>query len=152
MRPTTWTLRARLVMAMLGLTTLALTLVNVFGITLLRDNMVQRVDQQLTGLTKMSGQKIMAIRPWAPPVGELGAVLEKRLAAVVRIYVFGPEGDLVGALPRHHGPGPELGDVRYGTPYTVPGTDGPSWRVLATPADDGTTWVFAQSLADVEQT
>ncbi|MGN9782118.1 sensor histidine kinase [Nonomuraea sp. ZG12] len=152
MRPSTWTLRARLVVAMLGLTTLALTLVNVFGITLLRDTMVQRVDQQLTGLTKVSGQRVMAIRPGPPQPGEMGNVLEKRLASVIRIYVFGPDGDLVSALPRHNGPGPELGDVHYGTPYTVAGSDGPSWRVLATPADDGTTWVFAQSLAEVEQT
>ncbi|MFI7451516.1 sensor histidine kinase [Nonomuraea sp. NPDC049714] len=152
MRPSTWTLRARLVVAMLGLTTLALTLVNVFGITLLRDTMVQRVDQQLTGLTKVSGQRVMAIRPGLPPPGEMGNVLEKRLASVIRIYVFGPDGDLVSALPRHNAPGPELGDVHYGAPYTVAGSDGPSWRVLATPADDGTTWVFAQSLAEVEQT
>jgi two-component system OmpR family sensor kinase len=137
---------------MLGLTTLALTLVNVFGITLLRDTMVQRVDQQLTGLTKVSGQRVMAIRPGLPQPGEMGNVLEKRLASVIRIYVFGPDGDLVSALPRHNGPGPELGDVHYGTPYTAAGSDGPSWRVLATPADDGTTWVFAQSLAEVEQT
>ncbi|WP_336215612.1 sensor histidine kinase [Nonomuraea sp. LPB2021202275-12-8] len=152
MRPATWTLRTRLVMAILGLTTLALTLANVFGIALLRDNMIQRVDDQLTSLTKVTKQRVMAIRPDPPEPGAMGGVLEKRIASVIRIYVFGPDGSVVSAVPRPDGPGPVLDDVRYGTPYTVPGSEGPSWRVLAVPAVDGATWMFAQSLAEVEQT
>src|SRR5690606_15799112 len=40
LRPATWTLRRRLVVAVLGLTALALALANVFGIALLRDTMI----------------------------------------------------------------------------------------------------------------
>ncbi len=152
MRPATWTLRTRLVIAILALTAVALTLANVFGIMLLRENMVRRVDEQLTSLTKMTTNRPLA-RPLRPaPHGDLGSVLERRFASVIRIYVLGPDGDVVRTLPRPDGPGPELGDVHHGAPYTVPGADGASWRVLATPGGNGTTWMYAQSLAEVERT
>lgn len=153
MRPGTWTLRRRLVMAILGLTALALVLANVFGIMLLRQNMIERVDQQLISFTKAGAKRVMAVGPARPPDSGLGDVLRQRVASVVRVNVYAPGGMLIGSLPSAAGPGPVIdAAARYDTPRTVPGTDGSSWRVLGSTADDGTTWVFAQSLAEVERT
>lgn len=152
MRPATWTLRRRLVVAVLALTALALALANVFGIALLRENMVRRVDAQLTSFARAGAERIAATRPF--PVGEGGMpdVLRRRVASVIRINVYSADGRLLGTLPGGEEPGPVIGDLRFGAPYTVPGTDGSSWRILAVPRPGHDIWVFAQSLAEVEQT
>ncbi|WP_205315389.1 sensor histidine kinase [Nonomuraea lactucae] len=181
MSPARWTLRARLVMAMLALTTVALVLCNVIGIALLSDSLLKRVDEQLNGLGSVGFK--MNVTP-APPLPldfmPLNAVITKRVASVARIYVYAPGGALVSTVPDASQPGPDLGDihadirsripgvaengvrvavengvrvaVRSSEPYTVPGTEGPSWRVKAVATSDGGTVVVAQSLAEVEQT
>jgi two-component system OmpR family sensor kinase len=151
LRPATWTLRRRLVVAVLGLTALALALANVFGIALLRDTMIDRVDKQLTTLARTGTARAVPVRS-APPGSGVAEVLAQRVASVIRVSVYDSDGNLVGTLPLAGDRGPVIGDLRLGEPYTVPGNDGASWRVLAVPGSGGVKLVFAQSLADVEQT
>ncbi|WP_049572219.1 sensor histidine kinase [Nonomuraea sp. SBT364] len=146
MRPATWTLRARLVMAVLGLTTVALVLANVFGITLLHDTMVDRVDKELTGLSKISTERFLPMG-----VAAKSDVLTKRFASELRIALYTADGRIIRQSPDAGSPGPVIETLELGAPYTVPGTSGASWRVLASPASDGTVWVVAQSLTEAEQ-
>ncbi|SDM32993.1 sensor histidine kinase [Nonomuraea jiangxiensis] len=155
MRPATWTLRTRLVMAILGLTTLALVLSNVIGVMMLRDNMLARVDQQLQVIAKVAGglKGFSVLPPKAGTSNELNELLKKRAAAVQRIMIYGADGKVSGqpyADPAQ--PAPVIDEIRTDAPYTVPGTTGSSWRVRAAARPDGGAVVVAQSLAEVEQT
>ncbi|MEQ4723369.1 HAMP domain-containing sensor histidine kinase [Nonomuraea sp. B19D2] len=159
MRPATWTLRTRLVMAVLGVATLGLVLSNVAGVALLRDNLMDRVDQQLEQLARVAKVKDAPVFTSAPkptqlPMnGLLSELLTKRMAAVQQVMVYGSDGALqfnFGGAPGE--PGPVIGESRFDGAYTVPGTSGPSWRVRAAQLSNGKTLVFAQSLAEVEQT
>ncbi|MET7333033.1 HAMP domain-containing sensor histidine kinase [Nonomuraea sp. NPDC005650] len=159
MRPATWTLRTRLVMAVLGVATLGLVLSTVAGVVLLRGSLTDRVDKQLEQLTKMAtiknGQLFGSIRTLtASPMNDVvSEVLTKRVAAIQQIMVFGSDGTLQYRFGAASGqPGPVVDEGRTGENYTAPGTSGPSWRVRAVKASDGSTLVFAQSLAEVEQT
>ncbi|MFG1707728.1 ATP-binding protein [Nonomuraea sp. M3C6] len=153
MRPATWTLRTRLVMAILGLATIGLVLSNVVGVMLLRDNMMSRVDEQLQQLTKIAGQKsFLALAP-KPTVPDFNDVLAKRFAAIQRVMVYNPDGTLqFKSADDRAQPAPVLDEIRTGVSYTVPGTSGASWRVRAAELPQGGTLVFAQSLAELEQT
>ncbi|MBT2235239.1 cell wall metabolism sensor histidine kinase WalK [Nonomuraea sp. NEAU-A123] len=152
MRPSRWTLRARLVMAILGLTTVALVLANVVGIALLSDNLLRRVDDQLNGMSTVAAK----IPATADLLGggqamSMGQLLTKRVASVARIYIYSADGKLLTELPVNSETGPELLDIHTGDAYTVPGTTGPSWRMKAVTAGTHTV-VFAQSLAEIEAT
>ncbi|MFD1540118.1 sensor histidine kinase [Nonomuraea guangzhouensis] len=153
MRPSRWTLRARLVMAILGLTTVALVLTNVVGIALLSDSLLRRVDSQLN---TMSGavQKLPIVAGLISQSQTMDwqKVLTKRVASVARIYVYSADGRLVSAVPSGADPGPVLDDVHTGDPYTVSGTTGPSWRLKATAIGGGGTVLVAQSLDELEAT
>jgi two-component system OmpR family sensor kinase len=146
-----WSLRARLVMAVLGLATLGLVLSNVIGIALLRDNLMDRVDGQLQQLTKVAGAK--GVRTFTKMPITLNDVIAKRVAAVQRIMVYNPDGSLQSSSSADDDqPRPVIGEIEVGVNHTVPGSSGPSWRIRAAALPDGSTLVFAQSLAEVEQT
>ncbi|GAA2206360.1 sensory box histidine kinase PhoR [Nonomuraea monospora] len=145
-----WSLRARLVTAVLGLAALALVLSNVAGIALLRGSLMDRVDGQLQQLTKLSSVKAIQVLTQRPAAGDWNDVLAKRLAALPEIMVYRPDGTLQsqsGSEPR-----PVIDHVEIGVSYTVPGTSGPSWRVRGMRLSDGGTMVFAQPLTELEQT
>ncbi|MFI6742416.1 sensor histidine kinase [Nonomuraea sp. NPDC050451] len=159
MRPAAWTLRTRLVIAVLGVATLGLVLSTVAGVALLRGNLMGRVDKQLEQLDRVAavkdGQLFSPIRTLAAsPMNDIVSdVLTKRVAAIQQIMVYGSDGTLQYRFGGASGqPGPVIDRGRIGETYTAPGTSGPSWRVRATKAADGNTLVFAQSLAEVEQT
>ncbi|MEV0233519.1 HAMP domain-containing sensor histidine kinase [Nonomuraea sp. NPDC050786] len=153
MRPATWTLRTRLVMAVLGLAALGLVLANVAGIVLLHDNLMDRVDKQLQQITKVATAKGVQMIPRKPIVNDVWDVLTKRIAAVQQVMIYDPDGTLRFRSSAERGdPAPVLDEIRTDGPYTVPGTSGPSWRVRAVPLSNGSTWIFAQSLAELEQT
>ncbi|WP_223166954.1 sensor histidine kinase [Nonomuraea sp. SYSU D8015] len=152
--PATWTLRTRLVMAILGLTTVALVLSNVVGIALLRDNMMKRVDAQLSTSSKIADLKDLK-KVTARPVAtlDLENPLAKRIAAIEQLRVYDPDGTLVFQAPAVKSqPGPVIDELKIGEPYTVPGTAGPSWRVRAVELSAGGVLVVAQSLGELEQT
>ncbi|MFC5831334.1 sensor histidine kinase [Nonomuraea insulae] len=154
MRPATWTLRTRLVLAILGLTTLALLLSNVVGVTVLRDNLMGRVDEQLAGLTRVAGVKtITAIGQRPDTATDLATLLTKRIATVQQILIYRPDGTLQARTPEaKNQPTPVIDDVRTDEPYTVPGTSGASWRVRGAEMPNGGTLVVAQSLTELEAT
>ncbi|WP_214326088.1 sensor histidine kinase [Nonomuraea sediminis] len=157
MRPARWTLRARLVVAVLGLTTIGLVLANVFGITLLTGDLIGRTDDQLTAMTKVVAAKpIVAFGPVdrMPPPVDLQTVITKRVVSNFRMYTYDSLGRLVATLPADGQPGPDLAEVRSGEngPYTVPGTSGASWRVYRVPSADGGMVLLGSSLKEVEST
>ncbi|WP_433511390.1 ATP-binding protein [Nonomuraea sp. CA-143628] len=153
MRPGRWTLRARLVMAILGLTTVALVLANVVGIALLGDNLLRRVDSQLNTMGGAVGKlPMMAGLISGGQTMDWEKVLTKRVASVARIYLYSADGRLVSGLPGDSDSGPVLDDVHVGDPYTVSGTTGPSWRLKVSTTRDGGTAVVAQSLGELEAT
>ncbi|WP_043635052.1 sensor histidine kinase [Nonomuraea candida] len=152
MRPAAWTLRTRLVMAVLGLAALGLVLSNVVGIALLRDNLLDRVDSQLEQLTKaFSTKSVQALTRMPATVHGWNDLLSKRVAAVQQIMIFNPDGTLrSGGAPGQ--PRPVVGHIEPGVNQTVPGTTGASWRIRAAELADGGILVLAQSLAELEQT
>ncbi|MEU6719971.1 HAMP domain-containing sensor histidine kinase [Nonomuraea sp. NPDC046802] len=154
MRPATWTLRTRLVMAVLGLTTLGLVLSNVVAVTLLHDTMMRRVDEQIGQITKIAGAKgAQAFAADSFVVDTFSRMLGKRIAPVQQVLVYDDDGSLRFTSTGEQGePAPVIDEVRPGAPYTVPGTTGASWRVRAAVLPNGQTWVFAQSLDELEQT
>jgi two-component system, OmpR family, sensor kinase len=146
-----WTLRGRMVLAIVLLAAVGLIGANVAAVLLLRSYLVKRVDQQLGGQTQLASRGPFV----APPV-----------TAGRREPDFGPRavmlrydgyGQLVGLLPPDT-PLPELGDSdaiqnRSDTgPYTVDGPGG-GWRVQVVRLADRPGYVqVAVSLAEVEQT
>jgi two-component system OmpR family sensor kinase len=139
-------------MAMLGLTTVALVLANVVGIALLGDTLQRRVDDQLQTMSAAMSKTLPTIR--RIPVGQfmdLDQMLKKRFAAVNRIYIYSADGKLIMQSSPAGDPGPVLTDLHAGDPYTVAGTQGPSWRLKVIDSDDG-RFVIAQSLSDLEAT
>ncbi|MFI6393108.1 sensor histidine kinase [Nonomuraea sp. NPDC050547] len=153
-----WTLRTRLVVSILALTTLALVLANVVGIALLQGMLVRRVDEQLVAASTTIGTRILQPPPIRPPARytavdvSLERLLTKRVAQVSRIMIYTRSGTLKTTLPATKDPGPEIDRLRYDGPYTVPGSEGAGWRVVATAVPMGDTVVIGTSLADVEQT
>ncbi|TMR26349.1 HAMP domain-containing histidine kinase [Nonomuraea zeae] len=140
-------------MAILGLTTLALVLSNVVGVALLRENLMGRVDGQLAQISKAVTLKApQNFMPKPAQAGDFYEALTKRIAAIQQIIVFDASGALQFQTSDKSQPGPDIGELRTGVTYTVPGTSGASWRIRAAALPSGATWVFAQSLAELEQT
>ncbi|MCK2221454.1 HAMP domain-containing histidine kinase [Actinomadura sp. ATCC 31491] len=156
MRPATWSLRVRLVLAILGLATVALALSNVAGVTLLRGNLLDRVDAQLNQIAKIASTKsIQLIVPKPVALNDLYTLLAKRAAATQQFMIYDDAGRLrfsTAIDPAQPAPDLGPGPIRTGGPYTVAGTTGPSWRVRAVPQTGGGVLVAAQSLYEVEQT
>ncbi|MEU7003167.1 ATP-binding protein [Nonomuraea sp. NPDC046570] len=150
MKPARWTLRARLVVAIVGLSALALVLANVFAIALLRASLLERVDEELVPLTKIITSDLAI-----PGLRKPDMVFTPRLADVSRVYVYDGLGRLVREAPNTQTPGPDVGDppdLRPGAgPYTLPGGTGHSWRVMAV-GRQGNILLFAASLREVEET
>ncbi|NUP69502.1 MAG: HAMP domain-containing protein [Nonomuraea sp.] len=142
-------------MAILGLTTLGLVLSNVMGIALLQDNLLRRVDEDLTVVTKVASTKRapLVITPKPGLVSDVSEVIAKRVAAIQRFLVYDADGRVRSQIPATTSePGPVITEIRTDAPYTVPGTSGASWRVRAAALPTGGTLVFAQSLAELDQT
>lgn len=165
--PRRWTLRARLVAAAVALTGIALVLANAAGLALLRDYLLDRLDDQLNAGVTAATSGIM-VGPGSSPFPPPGTTEPRRVGVMVAekkivqgmvgergFYLYAPGGKLAGAFPALSGNRPQLGPIdqlQKGKPYTVPGTDGPSWRVRAVDTPDGGTVVMTASLADVEAT
>jgi two-component system OmpR family sensor kinase len=174
--PDRWTLRTRLVVAVVALTGVALVLANTAGVALLRGYLVDRLDKQLRVTTRVAATGMNADPIFKPlndaPVGgwqegvdpppdgvEPPPVTRRVVARIVGdrgIYFFTAAGKLAGEFPANPGTGakPDLGsyeELRRDEPYTVPGTDGSSWRVMAVDLPQGGgTVVMTASLAEIE--
>ncbi len=150
-----WTLRTRLVVAMAALAAIALIVASAVGVILLRNNLIGQVDDQLMGQSRPASHGGGIEFQCRPRFG---------LGPDFRVYQFDPAGDQVqfaqGATRCVVNGGPQLGSWKNisahldGKPFTVPGSDGAPWRVLATPilGSGGYTSVAALSMRDVQAT
>ncbi|MDG4819278.1 HAMP domain-containing sensor histidine kinase [Micromonospora sp. WMMD956] len=159
-----WTLRSRLVLLVGILATLALLGANAAGLVLLRGYLVQRVDQQLTGLARpftdapraASGLPAGGVTTGGPRnPGRFARLGPDQL--VVHYRADGTRDPERSSTPSAAAPDPgPLAEVaaraRAGRPYTVAG-DGGAWRLLAVPVGDGgEVVVLGASLAEAERT
>ena len=163
-----WTLRTRLVASMCVLAAIALIVANAAGILLLRSYLVERVDQQLTSVAGIAGDRTGGgpNHPVQPPGGSSARPV-RGIGPDYRFYHFDASGDLIpffgdggAVITPSRQDGPDLGSIgdikAHSTthrPYTVEGSDGTPWRVVATadPVGGGTV-VVAISMKDVTNT
>ncbi|WP_020574285.1 HAMP domain-containing sensor histidine kinase [Actinopolymorpha alba] len=152
-----WTLQARLVVALLAVAAVGLTAVGGASVVLLRQSLISRVDEQLTGVLRQ--WRVRPIKPRLHPPGQAGP---RDLPTDFRVILLGQDGTeltVVGELAGDTS-GPALPPLdqasalqRDGIPFTVPDrTGGGSWRVRVLPTPAGRTLVTAQSLATVDLT
>jgi two-component system OmpR family sensor kinase len=145
-------LRVKLVVALLALATVALVATGAAATAVLRQNLIDRVDAQLTSYAS-------DLR-FPQRAGRGGA----DLPSAFRVVVLNPGGqpvDEIGTPLRDSGSGPEVPSVtvqeareRAGTPFTVGDRgDGSPWRAVLLPLRGGAGSVLiAVSLAEVNHT
>jgi two-component system OmpR family sensor kinase len=165
-----WTLRARLVVALVVLAAVGLTAVGAASVWLLQRSLIARVDEQLMGVGR-EWLRPAALRP--RPGDFFGGVRPgpdggPRVPTDFRIVLLNNQGEQVNSFGRpadEGGPALPLLDrsavhERGGLPFTVPDTSGDGrWRVRAL-AGDGSprtagpnrTAVVAMSLDTVDAT
>ncbi|MEV4350771.1 HAMP domain-containing sensor histidine kinase [Actinoplanes sp. NPDC049596] len=150
-----WTLRSRLVLVVGALAAVALVLANVAGVLLIRSYLLQRIDDQLRGMT----------RPYAsaprPETGSFPRNRVLRLGPDQVVYVYGADGTLDASISSSADANrPAVEAYRRvvareaGRPFTVPARDGSAdWRLVAvTNAETGGVAVMGLSLSEVQQT
>ncbi|MBO3748150.1 HAMP domain-containing histidine kinase [Streptosporangiaceae bacterium NEAU-GS5] len=154
--PRSWTLRTRLVVAILALSAVELILANVVGGALLRGYLVDKVDQQLSAASTAVARVVAVLgdRSFSQfPV----ETFTKRLDGAYRVYLYSTDGALIypktadaddPALPTY----PEL-MARGGQLFDVPAKDGSSpWRVIGQPIPDRGMVLIANSLRPILDT
>lgn len=145
-----WTLRSRLVAALLLLSALGLAVVGVANVLLLRQSLLSRVDQQLVGVSQP-----WVAGPGARPPPRYGA--KPVLPTNFRVTVLEPNGTVDRVLGQSPGMGgPVLPVPRTpitalvgAEPFTVRDDGGGSaWRVRVVHAAGGDVVAVSLSLAD----
>jgi two-component system OmpR family sensor kinase len=143
-----WTLRARLVAALLVLATVALAVFGVVSVLLIRKSQLDRVDVQLGDLSEVLNRPGL-FRRLGPggPGGPGGPNGRDNLPTDYRLTVYGPDGVEFGTFGRREGDtgGPALPPInattvtaQSRTPFTVSDrADGPSWRVRVFRGQEG---------------
>ena len=155
-------IRARLIVGMVVLVSVGLAVANGTGILLLRDYLVDRVDQQVEAITPPGGPTGSGAAPGTPPPSPQDVCENPRDPRGLRsdfvLLVLDAEGDVACSL------GPDLGDagpdleaapeVADGRLVTVPSLDGDErWRLRAATDDESRqTLLLAVSLADTDAT
>lgn len=140
-----WTLRMRLVAALLVLATAGLAVFGVASVVLIRESMIQRVDQQLTAL---------ATRPKPPRDLPLPGADDLPSDLTIRLFYLDGESSV------HSPVGPVLPAINSSTaptlsrrPFTVEDKQGNApWRIVVRQRPDGQTIVVGQSLATTDET
>jgi two-component system OmpR family sensor kinase len=147
----------RLVAGTLLLVAVALVLTGFVGTRLLRGYLLDRVDQQLTLISRPRGGQ-------PPPEPRLPPGVQQRfreLPSFIYAVVLDANGHVVRQLSETvTGASPKLPSLttaevtrRGGRPFTVHAVDAASdWRMVAVPTADGETRVVAVSLGDVDST
>jgi two-component system OmpR family sensor kinase len=145
-----WTLRSRMVLAIVALAAVGLIGANAAGVLLLRSYLIKRVDQQLGGQTLIASRGV-----WLPPPSTEGRrAPEFGPRSVILRYTT--DGTLLGGSPTGSvvpqlGTFAEIRDRADLGPYTVDGGEG-AWRVQVVVNDLTGYAVVGVSLAEVEQT
>ncbi|WP_231493930.1 cell wall metabolism sensor histidine kinase WalK [Nocardiopsis sp. CNT312] len=153
-RARSMSLTARLTVAVLCLTTVALAAFGAVGTTLLHRSLVEEVDHRLRGLGGTGG-------PERPPSPD-DETPQPLLPTDLRVLVLDADGEPVRTVGQSEGDQgvPDLSETdadalreRSGEPFELPDASGDgSWRVLATERGDGTFHLAAQSLDGVDST
>jgi two-component system OmpR family sensor kinase len=153
-------LRSRLVLVVGLLAALGLILADVAGLLLIRTYLSDRIDDQLTGMSRPFASGLRAEGPQPNPGSARGRIL--RLGADQVVYVYLPGGLLdVSRSSTAEASRPAVAPftqvaarARAGGPYTVDAADSSAhWRMLAVPAgESGAVAVIGSSLVEVEQT
>jgi two-component system OmpR family sensor kinase len=152
-------LRSRLVLVVGLLAALGLVLADVAGLLLIRTYLSDRIDDQLTGMSRPFGNGLRAEGPQPNPSAR-GRIL--RLGADQVVYIYLPGGlldtlhsSVAEASRPAVAPFAQVAALaRDGGPYTVEAADSSAhWRMLAVPiGDTGAVAVLGSSLVEVEQT
>ncbi|MDQ3980132.1 MAG: HAMP domain-containing protein, partial [Actinomycetota bacterium] len=152
------TLRARLLIGLVGLVAVGLVISNFVTYRALHHFLIERVDEQLLEargpvLAKLAGRprERGPDRPPDPvvPAGTYAALIRSDGHILNSLLVGYADED----LSQRPLPVVRTEDVENGGPLTVPGTDrSTSFRLVATPTDIGSTLVVALPLDDVNQT
>ncbi|SDH46060.1 two-component system, OmpR family, sensor kinase [Sinosporangium album] len=167
----------RLVVGTSLLVTLAIALTGVFAVQLLRSYMLERIDAQLSVAAKPSRAPPPPPPQTSPhdhvpapadvgvppaPDGPKALLRPLRMFGMFYLVLLGPDGRqirMVSEPTEHRRPKlPSLTAtqvvMRESMPFTVPsvGGNGPRWRVLAAPLNNGNSRVVAASLRDVDST
>ncbi|MEV1142220.1 HAMP domain-containing sensor histidine kinase [Micromonospora sp. NPDC049799] len=154
-----WTLRARLVVVVATLTALALVVANTAGLVLLRRTLTDRIDDQLTAVSRPFTRDTV---PTYDPRERTRVLPRARLGPEQVVLLYGPDGSLedvrrsdestrVPVVEPYDRLVARATDTR---PYTVGAADGTAaWRVLVVErGDDRGIAVLAVSLREVEET
>ena len=150
-------LRARLLLGLLGLVSVGLAATNLLTYQALQHFLLDRLDEQVLGSVDPVARRLLSgdHRPSpssrAVPGGTYGAVVDNEGRVLTRAF-FGYEGD-VQSLPE---PAFEEGDLLRRRPFTTESTGrdaGAGFRVLVTPLSPGTgALIVAVPTRDVVQT
>jgi two-component system OmpR family sensor kinase len=152
-----WSLRARLLAAVVGLVAIALVTTGLIGTTLLRSNLVHQLDQQLQAATK--ALQVRPLDQLPPPKG----VAVMQLPTQFWFSDIGPNGEVLrqrGGRLEPGQPTPNLSGVTIakvraegGQAFTVPALNGGSgFRMRAVEQLDGSISTVAISLQSVNAT
>ena len=156
-RGRSWSLRVRLVIALLVVATAGLAAVGASSVVILRHSLVNRVDAQLADLNRQWRGAVPRLRELNP--GEAGP---RALPTDFRVFLVRQDGTplvVVGQAPGDS-TGPELPALERpavarqgGVPFTVADRVGDGeWRVRVEPVRGARSVVVAQSLANVDAT
>ncbi|WP_431887219.1 sensor histidine kinase [Nocardiopsis alba] len=147
------TLKARLILAVLCLTSVGLLAFGAVGTVLLQRSLVEEIDHRLSELSRAASEG----RP-----SPQGSERMPPLPTELRRIVLDPDGEVVRSLGQTEAdPGsPDVANTdpaelreRGGEPFTLPDLSGEgAWRVLVVEHDDGTLDLHAQSLDGVDST
>jgi two-component system OmpR family sensor kinase len=153
--PGRFSLRTRLIVAVLLILTVGLAVAGVAASALLRGYLAGRVDDEMVSVVGslqrgMMGQRLGPMRMMRQdlPSRYVVRVLEADGSTLVTLadpITPGPQPDLAGVTT-------DVAAEHAGTPYTVTAADGTPWRVLLTPLPQGRTFALATSLQDVQAT
>ncbi|MDR7300738.1 sensor histidine kinase [Haloactinomyces albus] len=158
LRPGSWTLRTRLVLALLLLTTLGLVTVGGSSALLLHHSLVGKVDERLAGLAHPWREGQPPPEPPRPPSGGVG---ERELPTDFRVLFFDSEYRLQGVIGQVPGDSsaPRVAPTRMralceqGGAITVPDTAGGApWRLRCEILPEGDVIGVALSLVGVQAT
>ncbi len=153
--PGRFSLRTRLLVAVLLILTVALAVAGFAASALLRGYLAGRVDDEMVAAVGSLQRGLLAER-----LGPM-RMMRQDLPSRYVVRVLGPDGSTLVQLadPITPGPEPALEGItaaeaaeRAGTPYTVTAPDGTPWRVLLTPLAQSRTFALATSLEDVRAT
>jgi two-component system OmpR family sensor kinase len=143
-------LRVKLMAGMLVLVTLGMTVMSAAGASVLRQYLVGRADDQLRGsVGRAIDQVVPQLRSGRT---QITVRIPSEMYGQVRTIDGRPLGQNEAWSESGHPRLPEDLNGRIDRPFTVSGTGGSTWRILAEPIPGGALIVLAFSLDEIDRT